>query len=135
MELLRLQCSPFGGRVGFHRQGINLAGLNPVAHRGIGQVVALDPGQTFESTGNHGRVPVAAIARNVKVLAGQPGGDKGLEFVSGHKYGQKSKHKIAPVLQARAAGLASPVRRRSAPSGGSAAHEVASVGAFYPLIL
>ncbi|MDP1532191.1 MAG: biotin/lipoyl-containing protein, partial [Rubrivivax sp.] len=36
-----------------------------------------------------------------------------------------------PSCQAGAAEPASPGRRRSAPSGGSAAHEVASVGAFY----
>ena len=78
---------PFGGRQRLHRQCVDFVGMYLPAQRGIDHLVALDSAFTFELGRDDRRVPVATVAFERAMGAGQAGLDHGFKVVSGHRVG------------------------------------------------
>ncbi|MNT93513.1 hypothetical protein D3C72_2350090 [compost metagenome] len=63
---------------------MHLVGVHFLAQRGVDQLVALDQALAFKRGRDDGGKPVAAIAFQRDMVAGQARGNDVLEFVSSH---------------------------------------------------
>ena len=66
---------------------MHFIGMHAGAQGGVDLLVALDQALAFEHRGHNGGVPVASVALEFAVVAGDACGDQGLELVSGHAVG------------------------------------------------
>ena len=63
---------------------MDFIGLDAATKRRIDLLMSLNQALAFKAAGNNRGLPVLAVARQLDVLARQPGGDEGLEFFAGH---------------------------------------------------
>ena len=82
--LLRLPLRPFGGREGFHGKGVQGFAFQAFAQGSVNLLVALDGALALKGGRDDEGEPVPAIALHLQVLAGQSGGDQGLDFFCVH---------------------------------------------------
>ena len=67
-----------------------LVGFDSLAQGGIDALMALDEALALKFAGDQGGIPVAAIALDFEVLAGQASRDLRLEFLCGHGVSSES---------------------------------------------